>query len=125
MKKHAKYMSEVTCSKTKAIPLLKEIILKMENVFTDSKGYYFFIGSENIETLYNHNLLYDYKEQIKLIFHKNKNWDNIFNSENLSCVLLKWCFCIILGVHPYPYTNFIVPKYNFCIKKYYVPKIIL
>ena len=126
MRLFPKYMREVSCNKIKASKLMKEIIMQMKNIYKDSKGYFFYQGhGDNIENLYNHNLLNDYKDKIKEVFHSNKNWDNIYNSENLACVLLKFVFCIITKQYPYPVTNVVVREINYCCKKYYIPKCIL
>ncbi len=120
------YFKIVKCNKTLAINLLKEILIQLLNIYKDADGYFFYSGNgDNIENLYNHKILNDYRDKIKETFRNNKNWDNLFSSPNMVCNILKWCFTIVCKVYPYPYIKVLVPKYKFTINKYYIPKCIM
>jgi hypothetical protein len=126
MKTWALYMNDVKCNRYSAIKLIKRILIQMLNIYKDDNGYFFYSGNgDNIENLYNHKILNDYRDDLKETFRNNKNWDNFYSSPNMVCNLLRWCFTIICKVYPYPYVKVLVPKYKFTINKYYIPKCIM
>jgi hypothetical protein len=112
--------------KKEAIQLLTNIINNCINIKKDDYGYFFYNGVnfDNIEHKQNRKLINDNMEQFKKIFKKHTNWNNMFNSQKLVCNLIKWSFCKIENIKPYPSITTKIPKVNNYIRKYYIPKYI-
>ena len=126
MPNKAIYLNFVKCNRTRAINLLREIIYQLRNIYNDDDGYFFYFGyCDDIENLYNREIINNYKDKIKDVFKYNKNWDNLFNSPNMVANILKWCFTIILKTYPCPFVYLIDTKHNLKYKKYYIPNCII
>ncbi len=124
MKDYVKYFDVIKFNTPASKLLIKNIIDDLINIYEDSNGKYFYAGNyDNIDCVDNQLCIIKYKKHLKDTFRKNTNWDNMFyNTPNIVCNILRWCFTIIEKTYPYPYTIVLIPKYKLSLKKYYIPK---
>ena len=115
-----------TTNRVNAGLLLRKIISKMDNIYKDKYGYFYYAGNyDDIENRHNYATLLSYRPQLTSVF-KSNNWYNLYKSEMAVSNTLRFCFSIIVGCScdDYPYDIIEYPKYKMIIRKYYIPLIL-
>ena len=111
----------MTFNRDDAISLCKNIIIKLENIFEDENGLFFYGGSmmQEIESDYNREIIEDNESRLRRVFKNHSNWSNMRKSQKMVGNYLRW---IITTITNKKKIDSVAIRFgNHVCKKYYIP----
>lgn len=114
-------MKTFTFNQSEAILVATNMIKKMKNIHRDTNGFYFYGGTKDndIECIFNKEVLEDNESRLRKTFKNHSNWSNMRNSIKPVGNHLRFIFKKINNTKSH--NGHTIRFGNYTCKKYYIP----